>query len=493
MFESTKVINLFDLLIEGGIICLIIFTPLAFSTVEIWSEAIMEIVIFLVTLVWLLKVYVEGKIFIVETPINLIIITFICLVAFQLIPIPDSLVNIISPNTKKVIDFYTSGISDTVNFKTISIYPWATRGELVKLFTYAMTYFLVANNFNGRRKKNKLFLCIIIIGFVESFYGIIQYVSGEKMIFQLSKMYHVKERLISTFPSADHFSAYIKMCIFLSIGYLIYFFDKKSKNGFGFEETDSREKRKRKKLNFIGWGKKFISSGRDLEKKIMLIFLITIMIVALIFTKSRGGILSFIVSFIFMGILIFLRGSLKKHLWALFLIIIITLIFGSWIGLTPVLDRYFNVSLEVELEEGRLSIWKSTYEIFKHYPVLGTGFGSFVYIFPSYSLRSGQAWVNHAHNDWLELLSDTGILGFVIIVSGTFYLIIFSLMKMLKREGDSQIWIFLGGYTSILSMILHSFIDFNLRTSANAFLVVVIIGILTSLSEGLHEKVREKR
>ena len=494
MSEHNRAIRFFDSFIEWGIICLIIFTPVAFSTVEIWSETVMELIVFLLALVWFLKIYIQGKISIIETPINILILTFLCLVVFQLIPLPDFFVDLISPNTKKVIDFYTPNIPGSLNFKRISLNPWETRGELLKLLTYVMIYFLVANNFKGKDRKNKLILCIIIIGFIEASYGIIQYVSGEKMIFRLRRMNYAKDRLISTFPSADHFSAYIKMCIFLSISYLIYFFDKVNRNrGFEFRRRRKGSKRGKRTLNSLREARDFISSEKNWEKKIMLIFAIIIMIVALIFTKSRGGILSFLVSIIFLGIIFFLRGSLKKHLWTISLIIIITLIFGFWIGFTPVFDRYLNFSMKEELEEGRFSIWKSTYNIFKDYPILGTGFGSFVYVFPSYSLRSNQLEVNHAHNDWLELLSDTGILGLLTMGSGVFYLSIFSLRNVLKTKSDSQIWIFLGGYTAILSIVIHSFVDFNLRTSANAFLVAVIIGMLASFSETTSEKVIEKR
>jgi len=494
MLDSNRVINFCDFFIEWSIICLIIFTPIAFSTVEIWSETVMEVVVFLAALVWFLKIYIQGKIFIVETQINFLIIIFLCLITFQLVPFPDFLVNIISPNTKKIIDFYTFGISSSINFKRISLSPWATKGELLKLLTYAMIYFLVANNFKGRDKKNRLIVCIIIVGFIEAFYGIIQYVSGEKMIFRFTKMYYSTERLIGTFPNPDHFSAFITICVFISIGYLIYFFD----NGNISKKTEYWEKdrnslRRKNSLIFLKRAQDFIFIGKNWHKKILLMFNIIIMITALIFTKSRGGILSFFLSFILLVILIFFKGSLKSHLWTLSIVIILTLIFGFWIGFTPVFDRYLDVSFKKEVEEGRLSIWKSTYYIFKDYPILGTGFGSFPDVYPSYSLRSNQAEINHAHNDWLELLSDTGILGLAIIVSGVFYLTVFSFGEVLKVESDGQIWIFFGGYTAIISIIIHSFVDFNLKTSANAFLVAVVIGILVSFPKLHHEKVIGKR
>src|SRR3989338_8916718 len=303
MAEHKKVLSFLDSSIEWGIICLIFFTPIAFSTVEVWSEAVMEIGVFLVAFIWFLKIYLQGKVFMVDNPINLVIVSFICLVAFQLIPFPDFLINIISPNTKRILDFYTSGIFGTFNFKTISLNPWATKGELVKLLTYAIVYFLVANNFNGRGRKNRLILSIIIVGSIEAFYGIIQYVSGEKMIFKFSKMFHATDRLISTFPSADHFSAYIKMCIFISMGYLIYISEKGNNNKSYEFDRAKRKRGKRRTDSFII--KNFImSSEKDFEKKIIIIFAIVIMIVSLIFTKSRGGILSFFLSSLFMFMLI---------------------------------------------------------------------------------------------------------------------------------------------------------------------------------------------
>ena len=492
-------VTVFDVLIEYGIIILLFFTPVAFGTIEFWSVTVMEIGVFILTLIWILKMFIQKKVSIVESPINLVIILFLILVTFQLMPFPDPLISLISPNTKRVFDFYTSDFSNLLNLKTFSLNPWVTRGELLKLLTYGMVYFLVASNFNGKKKKNKLILSIMIIGFIEAFYGIIQYVGGDRMIFHFTLLHHEKGRLISTFPNPDHFSAFIKMCIFLSLGYLIYFFDKENVNkNFEFYEGDKLSKRGKKKrwkriLNILREIRNFAFYDRNGGKSLLLASFLIVMIVALIFTKSRTGILSFLVCFVFFGLLTLLRGSLKRHLWILSLILIITLAFGSWIGLASVFDRYFNFSLKEDLEEGRLSIWKSTYNIFKDYPVLGTGFGSFVYIFPSYSLRSNQAWVNHAHNDWLELLSDTGIIGFLIIFSGAFYLNILCLKKVLKIKNYSQIWIFLGGYTSILSIIIHSFADFNLRSSANAFLVAVIIGLLVSFAAEPYEKIRDKR
>ena len=95
-------------------------------------------------------------------------------------------------------------------------------------------------------------------------------------------------------------------------------------------------------------------------------------------------------------------------------VLVITLVFLMWLGLDPVLNRLSNLSPGARYDY----VYLDTINMTKDFPVFGTGLGTFQYIYPGYKTLQSQAYYYHAHNDYLELISDSGPVGFVIVLSG---------------------------------------------------------------------------
>ncbi len=93
--------------------------------------------------------------------------------------------------------------------------------------------------------------------------------------------------------------------------------------------------------------------------------------------------------------------------------LVITFVFLMWLGLDPVLNRLSNLS-----PGARYDVYLDTINMAKDFPVYGTGMGTFQYIYPGYKTLQSQLYYDHAHNDYLELISDSGLVGFVIVLSG---------------------------------------------------------------------------
>src|SRR5438309_784038 len=77
-----------DLTIQGGLLCLIIFTPLAFGSVYPWGIALMEGMVLCMALAWVFKLLHTGRLQVVRTPLNLPILLFLGLIGLQLLPLP---------------------------------------------------------------------------------------------------------------------------------------------------------------------------------------------------------------------------------------------------------------------------------------------------------------------------------------------------------------------------------------------------------------------
>ena len=89
-------------IIFGGIIILLVFAPLAFGSVHVWAYSILEIGVFLLLVLWFVDhLIVSGseKLAWVKTPVSLMLVMLFVLIGLQLLPLPASVVALISPHT----------------------------------------------------------------------------------------------------------------------------------------------------------------------------------------------------------------------------------------------------------------------------------------------------------------------------------------------------------------------------------------------------------
>ena len=101
------------------------------------------------------------------------------------------------------------------------------------------------------------------------------------------------------------------------------------------------------------------------------------------------------------------KKKTKKFITIGFLaIVFITL----YIGIGATIERF---ALDKLLKEGRPTYWANTAEIFKDYPILGSGLGTFPSLYPDKEEGETLIRLYHAHNDYLEYLSELGMVGMV--------------------------------------------------------------------------------
>ncbi len=175
-----------------------------------------------------------------------------------------------------------------------------------------------------------------------------------------------------------------------------------------------------------------------------------------------------------MSIIISKEISIKKT----FLIVLPVCLFAVWIGINPVIKRFSIIHKEVEVKAGRIQVWKDTSGLIQDFPALGTGLGTYEYAFPKYKTFKAQLLYNHAHNDYLQLMSDTGIAGFAIIIAGGAWYLFVVMRIWFKRKNTFVRYITIGCLGGITYIILHSLTDFNLHIPANALHLSVITGIM---------------
>ena len=141
------------------------------------------------------------------------------------------------------------------------------------------------------------------------------------------------------------------------------------------------------------------------------------MAVALLFSASRGGIVSCISSLLFFTLLVGLSRRGEHHFAVAGLVLAaFVLAYALWLGMDNVLQRF--MAIDFEEEDSRITYWSATLGLIGEFPLLGTGLGTYMHGFRRHSPVLAQVLVDHAHNDYLELLAEAGTVGLLLVVGG---------------------------------------------------------------------------
>jgi O-antigen ligase len=127
--------------------------------------------------------------------------------------------------------------------------------------------------------------------------------------------------------------------------------------------------------------------------------------------------------------------------------------------------------------EPRISFWKDSLRYVRDYPVAGTGLGTFGLGFRHYQTTTLEKYVDHAHNDYLEVAAETGVAGAALFFLPILWLLAKMITTFLDDTGRYREAVTLGCIGSTVALLLHSLTDFNLQILANALVFAVVLGI----------------
>jgi len=216
----------------------------------------------------------------------------------------------------------------------------------------------------------------------------------------------------------------------------------------------------------------------DGNRKLVVAGIAAVMAGSIFLSGSRGGMVAFVAQMLVLSVLLAYKrdGGWKQPLMlGAFLAVVI--IFLVWIGGNALTQRLMTIHSEAreEISGGvRLSIDRDCLRMFLKRPLLGWGLGTFPIAYPQFRSFYTTFFVNQAHNDYLQLLVETGIAGFAIAI--WFLVIMF-------REAGSKLknWtetmtgaMTVASLLGCIGILVHSVLDFNLQIPANAALFYVL-------------------
>lgn len=199
---------------------------------------------------------------------------------------------------------------------------------------------------------------------------------------------------------------------------------------------------------------------------------------------SRGGMLGFCGEIILLAVLL-LRSRQGNWKNALMLGGILFLVIGFlvWLGGNELTHRLISIHSEArsEITGGmRVDIDRDGLRMFLKRPILGWGVGTFPIVYPEFRSFYTTFFVNQAHNDYLQLLVETGLAGF--LIAAWFLVVVFrqATAKLKNWTETSSGALTAAALLGCVGILIHSALDFNLQIPANAALFYVLCAIAAS-------------
>ena len=205
-------------------------------------------------------------------------------------------------------------------------------------------------------------------------------------------------------------------------------------------------------------------------KKLIWMFCAIVIVGSIALSQSRGGMLAALVEIVALSI--YIGRSHRRLALVIVAVVVLTASFVLVSERDNVLSRFGELG-----SRERLTIAKDGLRMFAKHPFLGWGLGTFPTVYPGFRSFYTDLWVNEAHNDYLQVLIETGAVGFAAVLA---------FLVLLYRTGSRHLrhWrnsplaaLRLAALTGCTGILVHSFIDFNLHVPANATLFYVLCGI----------------
>jgi O-antigen ligase len=318
-----------------------------------------------------------------------------------------------------------------------STYAYITKYEVLQYVSYGIALLIAAEGFREEDVRKKFALAVIVFGASYAFFALAQELTSNGKFFWVYTP-RFNGSIYGSYVNRDHYAGLMEMLVPFPL--------------------------------VVGMGH-ILKGG----KRALVAFCAVLMAGTIFLSGSRGGMLSFLLEIVVFATLTFVQRRNPRVAVGVAAVCVLVFTFLVFLGKVQVLGRLGNMGPDI-----RLKITKDCWRMFSHRPVLGWGLGTFPTVYPGYRSFYTNLFVNEAHNDYAQLLVETGLLGFGLML---WFLV------QLYRSGwpTSRRWEFrwdgavsLAALLGCTGLLLHSLVDFNLQIPANAALFYVLCGLAAS-------------
>jgi O-antigen ligase len=358
---------------------------------------------------------------------------------------------------------------------------YATQQYVLRGLTYTAGFLLVLLLASSPRRRMALMGGLLAAGVVQALLSVLLFArpEGYTVFYEPAG----GTRAVGTFINPDHLAQYMLLTLSAGLGVML------AQMGSSRHRTLTGRERVLALAQFV------------MSPKMLVRLLMVLMVVVLVLTRSRAANGAFFMALPLLGLWVMVTTpSLRRSaaLLVVSLLVVDLVVVGQWVGLDKVVQRLQDTELsqaqsttppawadgdalrqqfrEETLEE-RLRPARDALELIRQRPWTGWGGGSFVTVFPSVKREAIPLGYDHAHNDYVEIAADTGLvglalLGLVVACTGV------RLTRLLReRTPPLDRGLAAGVAVALFCALVHATVDFNLQIAANALTLTVLLAV----------------
>ncbi|MCB1704400.1 MAG: O-antigen ligase family protein [Halioglobus sp.] len=337
----------------------------------------------------------------------------------------------------------------------ITVAPEATGHALLLGVALVAAFTLVLLLVDSRQRILHISQFMVGCAVFQAFFASAMMMSDLTQLPLLDKTF-LRSSASGTYVNRNHLAGFLEMNLAIGIGMLVAQLHRYPANGW----------------------REFMRRTIDtlLSRKFRLRLYLAIMVVALVLTRSRMGNVAFFSSLLFCGVLGMVlqqRVTRGAVLFFVSLLLIDIYIVGNWFGVDQVVERLQRTTLDTEKRDevaiDSIAMWQDNFW-------LGTGADSFFqsYVYGGY-MSPDSLYYRHAENDYLEIGSGFGFIGFALLGTAVLTSLWQSFKAQRQRHSRLLQGLGLASAMGITSILIHSFTDFNLHIPANSLWFVVLL------------------
>lgn len=425
----------------------VISATLVFGMVDSWALAGFCLLAGAVALLWLADAWQTKQLRYGQNSLPLFVLALALIGAIQLLPL-------------RKVELAADLIAQPVS-SALSLDPFATRLAVAQLAAMLIFFAAALAFINNQKRLQTVTVTIIIFGFLLGIFGIIQFFIGEGKIYWLREPFQAVP--FGPFINRHHFAACMMMIMGLTLG-LLY------------------------------------TGAVESQKRALHFFAVIVMGIGLLLTTSRGALISLLGVLAFLTLATFLKskpiesndadeltepGGLFKNRIAVLgagLAVIVALVAVMLLlGDENSLLRSVGISTmeQADASNGRFHFWQTAWQIIKNNLFFGVGLDAFGVAYTRYDTWSGQFRIERAHNDYLQVFAESGIVGLLLILG--FIAVLFRNGWRIFRQARDRFrrGVCLGALAGCLGILIHSLFDFPLRTPSNLLLFLMLAALAT--------------
>jgi O-antigen ligase len=397
--------------IRVGLLLLLAFSALAFASVEPWAQACLEIGACALLVLWAVLFAADRAGEFYWNPIGwpLLAIAVIGLIQY---------------------------------FFRLTVFPYATRVELLKLAAYLILFFLAGQAFRTPGHRLAFGYFLLSLGFLISLFGIIQHFTFN------GKLYWVRSFSFlgvpfGPFTNRDHFAGFVELIIPVGLSMLL-----------------------------------LRGTRRD---QVPLVALLTIVPIGAVFlSASRGGIITVGMELVLLTLFLRRRPVGFTRGMAVLGVLLLAAAFVGWLGIGTALERFGTLRSGGVTEIRRWIMIRDSWKICLAHPVFGSGLGTLETAYPMYASYYDGLVVNHSHNDFIETFAETGFAGALCCALFLFGVFRFALREIGVDRDPFDRAVRAGALIACAGFLIHAMVDFNLHIPSNALLFFLQAQIASS-------------